>query len=241
MSPDPDTKTDDEIERTSKLTLPIDQIILQELTHGYRETPRNIEPRLADQYSRNYAGNRLRNLEHRGYAYSPGPAERSGMYQISSWGRIAIHRINKYVRDHDHRFHRLVERTCNTQPGEPSEWDHPHPDPEHKIIDDWIKLENTEARALLRLLDLNLSIPDQFKIELEPSVDRETAADILYALYFYGLVDRKSNMDAYTVSDTARDLLTDATDEQVNIVMDALTTGIKESELHDLYAQHSNS
>lgn len=224
------------------LVLPIDKEILRYLTNGRRQTPRNLTAALnTDDYTRNYIGNRLRNLEHRGYTYSPGPAERSGMYEITSWGRVAEHHINQYDRGYDTLFHELVIRTVDTQPDpnrsssdHPPDNPNPTPDPHSDTITDWIQLSNIELDALRSIVDIhNITIPSDFTNHISSELTTNDAANTLYTLYFYQFADRRDGMDAYVASDIARDLITS---EAADAIITALSRGIERSELIDQYA-----
>lgn len=229
-------------ESLDPLILPIDKDILTYLTNGRRETPRNLTAGLnTDDYTRNYIGNRLRNLEHRGYTYSPGPADRSGMYEITTWGRVVEHHINQYDRGYDALFHELVIRTVDTQPK--PDWspsDHfpdnqnPVPDPHSETITDWIQLSDIELDALRSIVDIHgITIPSDFTDHISGEVTTSDAANALYTLHFYQFANRRDGMDAYVASDIARDLIiSDAADA----IITALSRGVKRSELIDQYA-----
>lgn len=209
-----DTPHDSPVE---SLTLPIDQHVLTCMQHGRRETPINTTATIKHNnpdtdLTRNYVGNRLRNLEIRGYLHSPGPADQSSMYEITVTGRVAATKINRYVRDYDHTFHRLVTRTAASQPGtpDPNGW-YPDdlnttytPDPCSETITDWIHLTPIQQAGLNALIDVgSLTIPTDFvdtladHINTDMDLDGNTAAETLYALYVHGFVERQDDMDAY--------------------------------------------
>lgn len=204
------------------LILPTDKKILNALTHGLRETPRNLSAQLTD-VTNTYTGDRLRALEHRGYTNSPGPADRSGMYQITTWGRFATTHINKYDRNHDKLFHALTVRSVNSQPTPPdisnhtnpnTETQHPAPDPHNHTKTDWIHLYPHELNALNALNDINgITIPTDFRNHIttdNPDTNPPNANDaseLLYTLYYYDLADRHDGMEAYSINDTGRKLL----------------------------------
>lgn len=201
------------------LVLPTDKEILKVLAHGRRETPKNLAAQLSDT-TRSYTGDRLRALEHRGYTHSPGPADRSGMYEITTWGRFAIDHINKYNRNYDSLFHRLIFRSVGSQPTSEYEYvgddtdpdtSHPAPDPNADTTTDWIHLFQHEFNALCALANVDgVTIPSDFRdrIIIEgDSISANDAADLLYTLYFYGLADRHNEMDAYSINETGQALL----------------------------------
>lgn len=235
--------SDDPRTTTDSLVLPIDQHILNVLINGRRQTPRNLAAIINSDNTRNYIGNRLRALEKRGYLFSPGPADRSGMYEITSWGRVAEYRISQYDRGYNDLFHELVIRTVETQPDpEHVPYSHypdnpnPAPDPDGTTYTDWTKLTESELNALYSLIDITgITIPSDFTSHNETDNELSTndAADILYALHFYGLADRRDGMDAYVVSDIARDLITS---EAADAITTALSHGVQRSELIDQYA-----
>ena len=187
------------------LVLPTDKTILQTMQHGYRETPRNLSEQIPD-LTRQYAANRLRSLEKRGYMINPGPADRSGMYQITLQGRVAADKMQYYVRDYDGLFHQLVQRVCDAQTPDN------HPTPSAAIEFDGmidtthVDLQTNELEALETLSNTSgVTIPSQFSGSLGCSTD-ETAA-ILFSLFFFGLAERHDNIDVYSISDRGRDYL----------------------------------
>jgi len=208
------------------LVKPTDEKILHVLTHGRRETPRNLSAQLTDT-TRSYTGDRLRALEIRGYVHTPGPADRSGMYEISTWGRVATAHINKHARGYDDLYHRLVVRTVSSQPNpehvsnDPDD-SHPAPDPHNDTITDWIQLHPHELTGLKTLTKLDgVAIPSDFSTHIntttngqlnETEISTNTAADILYTLFFYGLAKRHDGMDAYTTTDRGNAIINTGTD-----------------------------
>lgn len=206
------------------LVMPTDAEVLNVLTHGRRETPKNLAEQLTDT-TRSYTGDRLRALEHRGYTHSPGPADRSGMYEISTWGRVATAHIEKHDRGYDPLFHRLVVRTVSSQPNPEHVTDdpdsgHPAPDPCSDTIPDWMQLFPHEFTGLKALVELDgVAIPSEFRTHINNDDENEfstnAAADILYTLYFYGLAERHDGMDAYTASDTGQEIIDAGTDPAV--------------------------
>lgn len=237
-SDDPQTTTD-------PLVLPIDRHILNTLVNGRRQTPRNLAAIINTDDTRNYIGNRLRALEKRGYLYSPGPADRSGMYEITSWGRVAEFRISQYDRGYNDIFHELVIRTVETQPdpehipnGHYPDNPNPAPDPDGTTYTDWIKLTESELNALYSLVDITgITIPSDFTshIETDGGVSTNVAAEMLYALHFYALADRHDGMDAYTATEAALTYLTSGASDNIS---EALKNGIRQSELADQVARH---
>lgn len=237
--------SDDPRATTDSLVLPIDRYILNVLSNGRRQTPRNLAAIINTDDTRNYIGNRLRALEKRGYLYSPGPADRSGMYEITSWGRVAEYRISQYDRGYNELFHELVIRTVETQPdpehvpdGHYPENQIPAPDPNGTTYIDWIKLTESELNALYSLIDITgITIPSDFTshIEADKELNTNDAADVLYALHFYGLADRHDGMDAYTATEAALTYLTSGASDDIS---EALKNGIRQSELADQVAIH---
>ena len=211
------------------LVMPTDENILNVLTHGRRETPKNLAAQLTDT-TRSYAGDRLRALEHRGYTHSPGPADRSGMYEITTWGRVATAHIDRYDRGYDDLFHRLVVRTTDSQPNpehvsNDPDHGHPAPHPCGDTITDWIQLYPHEHDGLKALIELDgVAIPSEFRTHLndngtddekETEISTNVAADTLYTLYFYGLADRHDGMDAYTATEHGTALIKEGADPAV--------------------------
>jgi len=229
---------------TDPLVLPIDRHILDTLSTGRRQTPKNLAAIITTDDTRNYIGNRLRTLEKRGYLHSPGPADRSGMYEITSWGRAAHHHLPEYDRGYDTLFHELVKRIVDSQPdpdrappGHYPNTPHPAPDPRGDTHTDWIQLTETEITALKALSSIEgITIPSDFTDHI--SVETGEAADILYTLHFFGFADRRDGMDAYSASDTARDLFrSDAADA----ISSALARGIQRSGLIDQFITATQS
>ena len=84
-----------------RLVQPTDFLILQALwTHG-----RNVAPNLAEHTgkSRKNINNRLPDLQDYGLVNKIGPAEKSGLYEITRRGKIALDHKDKYgeVEDFD--------------------------------------------------------------------------------------------------------------------------------------------
>ncbi|MFP8956994.1 hypothetical protein ACLI4Y_09720 [Natrialbaceae archaeon A-CW3] len=195
-----------ETEERQPLVLPTDERILKILDSGKRQTPKNIAAFL-DDADPSYMSNRLRVLEKRGYVNSPGPAERSGMYEITTWGRVATHRINKYNRGYDGLFHLLVIRTAETQDEElPAQ-----------IQSDWIQLTDDEIDALIEFVEIGgVTIPSDFPNYYDEDISANDAAEMLYTFYFYGFAERHEGMDAYSPTHRAKSFFK-ATKEKVAI------------------------
>ncbi|ELZ14445.1 hypothetical protein C478_07467 [Natrinema thermotolerans DSM 11552] len=212
------------------LVMPTDAKILTGLTHGRRETPTNLAAQLKDT-SQNYTANRLRKLELRGYTHSPGPADRSGMYEITTWGRYATAHIDRHERQYDELFHRLVTRACGSQPTpehaypdnipEEDRETQPAPDPCAETDTTLLQLYRHVYDALKTLSDIDgVTIPTDFRERLPPTDDGNMAsagdaADSLYTLYFYGLADRREGMEAYSITDAGRQLVNQNPDPSV--------------------------
>jgi len=186
------------------LVLPTDKQILTLLANGKRQTPKNVAAHLGEDTDPSYMSGRLRTLENRCYVYSPGPADRSGMYEITSWGRIAAHRIDKYNRGYDILFHILAVRTAETQIPDTDE----SPPKTADIHLDWIQLSDEEIKAFRKLVDIGrVTIPSDFPTHFDEDISANDAADYLYTLHFYGLADRRDGMDAYSPTETAKRLM----------------------------------
>lgn len=201
------------------LVMPTDEYILNLFTHGLRETPKNAAAQL-ESVSGSYSANRLRALEIRGYVHSPGPSDRSGMYQITDWGRVAAAHVDCYSRGYDTLFHWLVKRVV-AQSVDDLDAPDPSPAPDGDIDVDWIQLKPVEVDALRALSDVGgITIPNEFRKEFDDDHDTMSpdntgmAADLLFTLYFYGLADRpQEGMDAYTISDAGENALNGDTDD----------------------------
>lgn len=186
------------------LVLPTDKQILTLLANGKRQTPKNVAVHLGEDTDPSYMSGRLRTLEKRGYVYSPGPADRSGMYEITSWGQIAANRIKKYNRGYDALFHTLTIRTAETQIPDTDE----SPPKTTDIHPNWIQLTGEEIRAFRKLVDIGgVTIPSDFPTYFDTDISADDAAEYLYTLHFYGLADRREGMDAYSPTETAKRLM----------------------------------
>ena len=195
------------------LILPTDAHILNQLANGRRETPVNLAAHIDGDNS--YVGNRLRSIAERGYVTSPGPSPRSGMYEITNWGRIARQHIPQYSKGYDALYHTLVKRTNDHQPNTPQHIENdpvnhtpgePAPDPYAETTTDWIQLTQDEIQALEALLNIDgITIPSDFRGRISAD-NTNQAADLLYTLHFFGLADRHNNMDAYSASEAAHNL-----------------------------------
>lgn len=176
------------------LTLPTDKRLIKQLSNGKRETPKNLSVILdAD---RTYLSNRLRDLEKLGYVSSPGPADRSGMYEITDLGRIVSYHLDKYTRSHHRIFHAGSHVILKKQP-------------DGAFYPDLVILDEPE-RIALRKLDRveGVTIPSELSIEIthDAGYAPRTAGDALYALYFHGLAERVENMDAYRITDRGEEV-----------------------------------
>lgn len=196
-------------EEIQPLVLPTDKQILSLLSSGKRQTPKNVAAHLGEETDPSYMSNRLRTLEKRGYVHSPGPANRSGMYEITSWGRLAAHRIDKYNRGYDKLFHILVVRTTETQiPNSDNT-----PPLTADINLDWIQLTADEIKALRKIVEIEgVTIPSDFPTYFDIDVSADDAAEWLYTLHFHGLANRHEDMDAYSPTEAAKTIVKERTD-----------------------------
>jgi len=98
---------------TVKLRQPTDFLILEAL-HAYG---RNVAPNLAQitGKSRKNVNNRLPVLDDYGLVRKIGPAERSGLYEVTDRGRVALRCRDEYDTSPD--FEALIERRLETQSG----------------------------------------------------------------------------------------------------------------------------
>ncbi|SNZ06265.1 hypothetical protein SAMN06269185_1108 [Natronoarchaeum philippinense] len=96
-----------------KLRQPTDFLILEAL-HAYG---RNVAPNLAQitGKSRKNVNNRLPVLDDYGLVRKIGPAERSGLYEVTDSGRVALRCRDEYDSTPD--FEALIERRLETQNG----------------------------------------------------------------------------------------------------------------------------
>jgi DNA-binding MarR family transcriptional regulator len=172
------------------LTLPTDKNLLNELLDGKRQTPKNLSVILdAD---RTYLSNRLRALEHKGFDESPGPADRSGMYEISDAGRVAMRHFDRYAREHDETYTRLCKRVAETNTNNTD-----------TVSPDQIPLFSERENAARHAIDAidGLTIPSEFAEQTGLDITVEEAAELLYTLYFFGYVERKDGMNVYAPID----------------------------------------
>lgn len=171
------------------LTVPTDVEILDLLSNGDRQTPANVAAHL-DHDSR-YMSERLRNLEERGYIRDAPPAERSGMYELTTLGAIAAFHIHTYVRDYHNMFRGNTEAILDNQP-------------ENEFYPDLI-LTNDANRLGLFELDRaeGLVVPSELHIEFAHDRDYAPIAanEALYSLSYHGLAERVDNMDVYRLTE----------------------------------------
>jgi len=94
-----------------KLRQPTDFLILEAL-HAYG---RNVAPNLAQitGKSRKNVNNRLPVLDDYGLVRKIGPADRSGLYEVTDRGRVALRCRDEYDTSPD--FEALIERRLETQ------------------------------------------------------------------------------------------------------------------------------
>lgn len=177
------------------LTLPTTREILTVLADGKRQTPINVAAIL--DRDRNYMSQQLRDLESRGFVHDPGPAERSGMYELTDLGRIAAERIDRYVRDYHDQWLDVITRAHNTQPDD-------------EYVPRLLALTDDEYTALQIVTvthtehgqdyafhtNVAETARNEFDVELSPDV----AGTHLYRLYVNLLLDREQNIDAYRLN-----------------------------------------
>lgn len=172
-----------------QLTVPTDLDVLRIFADGKRQTPANVSAIL--DRNQQYMAERLRYLTAQGYLRDAPPAEKSGMYEPTSVGRVAIHRIDKYRRQYHDEFDALVHRVANEQ----SESD-------DDFNPDLVPLTERENRAILALEALDgLTIPSEFSEHTDLDLTSEEAAATLYALYFFDIAKRHDDMDVYAALD----------------------------------------
>lgn len=90
-----------------KLVVPTDFEILEVMSDGKRQTAPNLAA-LLDKESK-YMNNRLADLAGHGLVEKVGPAERSGMYVITDFGRAALDHRDEYAHDSAREFRELIE------------------------------------------------------------------------------------------------------------------------------------
>jgi DNA-binding MarR family transcriptional regulator len=169
--------------------LPTDLDILTTMADGKRQTSTNLASIL--DRDRRYVTNRLNFLREEGYIQDPGPADNSRMNEITPKGRIAAYRRDKFVRDQYATFEYLCGHivTCNNHL-------------EERFMPDLIATRHDENTALKALSDVDgITIASEFssRLSLDDS-SPETAADLLYRLFFWSLADRKSEVGVYEIT-----------------------------------------
>lgn len=157
------------------LILPTDKEIINLLATGHRQTPANVAAHLG--MKNKYASERLRNLRDRGYLHDPGPADRSGMYQITDLGRIVAWHSPTYVRSKHSTFARIAQTIHDNQP-------------DTGFYPDLVYLIDDYRSAIIELNKRDgLVIPSEFSLPQS-----------LYALHVHGLAERKDEMDVYDIT-----------------------------------------
>lgn len=166
-----------------QLTVTTDLDILHIFRDGKRQTPANVAA-ILDKDAK-YMSERLRYLAAQGYLRDAPPAERSGMYEPTRVGQVAIHRVDKYRRDHHDHFDALVHRVANEQTDTDDEFD-----------PNLVTLNERETKAMHTLENMDgLTIPSELANDLDLSTEEADA--ILYALWFFDMITRKEDMDVY--------------------------------------------
>ena len=189
------------------LTVPTDLEIAELLSTGERQTPANVAAHL-DHDSR-YMSERLRNLEGRGYIRDAPPAERSGMYELTNRGAVAAFHIHTYVRDHHRMFHGSTEAILDNQPDD-------------AFYPDLVMTSEPSRTALFKLDERDgLIVPSDLHIELvhESDMSPRGVGEILYGLYYDGLVERVDNMDVYRITERG--------EVAANLPIDVLTNPVE--------------
>ncbi len=173
---------------------PTDIQILTALDKGNRQTPKNLGVLLNRDSA--YISGRSRSLIRAGYADDPGPADKSGMVEISITGRVAVAHLDCYLQTYYDTFHKLCERVAGVQP----DLD------DTEFNTDAVELTESEEQVLDILQQTSgVVIPSQIASHSSVNLNTEEAADALYALYFYGLIERHEDMDAYSLSNNQSD------------------------------------
>lgn len=95
-----------------RLRLPTDFLILEALDKHGRNVATNLEHHTGK--SKNNINNRLPYLESYGLVNKVGPAKRSGLYEITDLGRIALKCQDKYSHDKAAEFGQLIREVHNT-------------------------------------------------------------------------------------------------------------------------------
>jgi predicted transcriptional regulator len=93
-------------ETPMRLVEPTDFLILG----AFEKTGRNTAPNIAIHIDKNkdYINTRLPQLANDGYLEKIGPAENSGLYEITEKGRLAVEHWDIHTTDRD-RFHEIVD------------------------------------------------------------------------------------------------------------------------------------
>lgn len=101
-----------------KLVVPTDFEILEAMSDSKRQTAPNLAEILDRE--RQYMNDRLADLAGKGLIKKVGPSERSGMYEITTRGRIALEHKGEYSHDSAHAFRELVESELKKRELDPS-------------------------------------------------------------------------------------------------------------------------
>lgn len=91
-----------------RLQLPTDHLILEELTKG-----RNVAANLSMEIDRhrNYINARMAQLQDYGLVEKIGPAENTGLYELTERGEVVLELIDQYEEADD--FDQLVDEALN--------------------------------------------------------------------------------------------------------------------------------
>ncbi|UWG47031.1 Transcriptional regulator, MarR family [Halanaeroarchaeum sp. HSR-CO] len=90
-----------------RLNLPVDLQILREMADGRRQTAKNLSAIL--DRDNNYVNNRVVQLEGDGLLERVGPAENSGLYEITEVGHRALRYQDKYEHGIGFEFGQFVK------------------------------------------------------------------------------------------------------------------------------------
>lgn len=90
-----------------KLVVPTDFEILEAMSDGRRQTAPNLAE-ILDRESK-YMNNRLAALAGHGLVEKAGPSERSGMYEITERGRVALEHRDEYSHESTMDFTAMVD------------------------------------------------------------------------------------------------------------------------------------
>ncbi len=167
-----------------------------------RQTPANLDALLGEKFTHSNIRKRLPELVEKGYVQKVGPAEQSGLYEITVEGMVAGQHAHTYVIGYDDEFHNLVQRTVAIQ------------DIQNATDADslYIVLERYERELLEVLRDIALgsgasptNVHSYYKEEWNGSYPGELSAmqtaSALYTLSFYGCAERTQGVDLYRCTD----------------------------------------